>query len=125
MECFDFLSRVLLKGVIYGVSMEIEAQCLKRDVPGVVEAHHLNRMVDGRKNKSLSMLLLFDEEFLSTHVKLGYTGYVVRAFEKRPLQCRNCKKFCHVASVCKRSIYIYYMLLKGQCIHSAAIVVGS
>jgi hypothetical protein len=41
-------------------------------------------MVNGRKEKSLSLLLLF-EETLPEYVKLGYVRYAVRALVPKPL----------------------------------------
>lgn len=43
------------------------------------------RVVDGQKDESQSVLLMFDEEYLPTHViKMGY-------FLSKQLQCRNCR----------------------------------
>lgn len=63
MESFYFLSRAPAKGIISGVSVEIEDQCHNHHVPGpgVVEARRLNFLVDGRKKENLPVLLLFDE----------------------------------------------------------------
>ena len=53
----------------------------------------MNRMVNERKEESLPVLLLFDEEYPLTHEKLVYMRYTVRAYVNRPLQCLKCKKF--------------------------------
>lgn len=38
-ERFDFQNRPPVKGVISGVAVEMEAENLKHQVPGIVEAH--------------------------------------------------------------------------------------
>lgn len=63
-------------------------------------------MVNGRNEESLPVLLLFDEEYPLTHEKLVYMRYAVRAYLNRPLQCLKCKKFVHMASVCRRNKYV-------------------
>jgi hypothetical protein len=80
------------KGVLSGVSLDIEAVGFRDNMTGVVDARHLNRMMDGKKEQSLSFLLSFDEVVLPTYVKLGYVRYAVRPHVQKPLQCYNCKK---------------------------------
>jgi hypothetical protein len=58
-----------LKGVISGVLLYIEVHRLEQKIPGVVGA--LNRVVDGKKEESQSVLPLFEEDNLPTpEVKL-------------------------------------------------------
>ena len=57
--------------------MDIDDEYLSHKIPEVVSAHHLTHMVNGRKEKSLSILLLF-EETLPVYVKLGYVRFAVR-----------------------------------------------
>lgn len=68
--CIDLLSRVPAKGVIAGVSLDIY-EYLSQKIPGAVSARCLTRMINGRKEKSLAILLLFEEN-LPEYVKLGY-----------------------------------------------------
>lgn len=70
--------------------LDFEASCLEEDSRGGGSTM-LVRVVDGQKEESQSVLLMFDE-YLPTHVKMGY----VRAFLNKHLQCRNCKKYSHV-----------------------------
>lgn len=84
--------------------LNVEASWFTRCIPGVVGAWRLNRVVDGGMEESLSVLLMFDEEYLPSHVKMGYFRYEVRAFVSKPLFCRNCKRYGHVSSVCRRNV---------------------
>lgn len=59
---------------------------------------------NGKKEESYSVLLMFDEEYLSKHVNMGYVRYTVRTFLNKPLQCRNYKKYGHV--LCRRNQHI-------------------
>lgn len=72
---------------------------LTKQISGVVGARCLNRVVDGKKEERQLVLLMFEEEYLTTHVKLRYIRYAVRVFVNEPLQCRNCKRCRHVSSV--------------------------
>ena len=59
LESYDFQSRALVKGVISGVLLDIEAVWFRENIPGVVDACWLNRMIDGRKEQSISLLKVF------------------------------------------------------------------
>ena len=80
------------------MTTDVQVEYLKR-IHGVVGSQRLTRWVNGEKEKSV--LLFFDKEQIPTHVKLGY----VRAFIPKPLQCKNCKGFDHVSSMCIRTEY--------------------
>lgn len=70
-----------------------------------MDARPLTRVVDGKREESLSVLQLFEEE-LPTHVKLGYIRYSLKAFVYKPLQCQNCKKCGHTSIVCRLKKYV-------------------
>ena len=63
---YDYRSRAPIKGVISGFSVDIEASWFKMNMPGIVDSHCLTRNLNGKKEENL------DEEFLQTHIKLGY-----------------------------------------------------
>lgn len=69
------------------------------NVWSVVGARRLMFIFNGKKIESTSVLLFFYEELLSTHAKIGYVSYPVRAFVPSLLQCSKCKAFGHVSSV--------------------------
>ena len=113
--CFELRNRAPVKGVISGLMTDVQVEYLK-NITGVVGAWRLTRWVNGEKEESLSLLLFFDKEQISTHVKLGYVKYAVRAFVPKPLQCKNCKGFGHVSSVCRRTEYTEERCVEGrQC----------
>lgn len=64
------LHRAPIKCVISGISPGIEAQWFRLNMPGVVDARLLTRMATGKEDESLSVLLLFDEEFLPIQVRV-------------------------------------------------------
>ena len=107
--CFELWSRALVKGVIPGVTMDVQIEYLRR-IPGVVGAW---RLIRWEKKKKVSVLF-FDEEEISTHVKLGYVRYTVRALIPKPLQCKNCKGFGRVSSVCRGTEYIEERCVEGR-----------
>lgn len=80
----------------------MEASWFIRSIP-VVEARWKFE-VDLKKLKSPSVLLMFDEEYPHSHVKMGCVRYAARAFVSNPLFCRNCKRYGHVSSVCRRNV---------------------
>ncbi|MGL5710893.1 MAG: hypothetical protein ACRCW9_08670, partial [Cetobacterium sp.] len=49
---------------------------------------------------SLSVMLQFEEEVLSTRVMVGFMSYSVREYIPPPLRCYKCQRFGHVAAVC-------------------------
>ena len=67
-----------------------------------------------KRRKSLSVLMFFDKEHLPMHVKLGYVRCVVRAFVPKLLQCKNCKGFGNVSSVCRRMEYTENVVQKDE-----------
>ena len=60
-------------------------------------------MDNSKKEQSVSLLLMFDEEYLPSYVKLGYIRYAVRAF----VQYKKCTKFGHVSNVCRQEGICY------------------
>ena len=71
MDSFDFRNRALVKGVISGIPWNIDNQYLSLKV--VVIVCMTCMVYGGKKENSTSALLMFDEEYHPTHVKLGYT----------------------------------------------------
>lgn len=53
-----------VKGVISGVLEDVDIALLK-EIPGVVDARRINSIVNGRKEKSLSILVFCDVESFS------------------------------------------------------------
>jgi hypothetical protein len=37
-------------------------------------------------------------------IRVGYSSYVIEEFGKTPRQCHHCRRFGHIASMCKKSI---------------------
>ena len=93
-RCIDLRSRAPAKGVIAGVSLDVDNEYLSQKIQGVACARRLTLMVNGREN-SLSIFLLFEETLPE------YVRYVVRTFVSKPLQCGNGKGYgCNsIASV--------------------------
>lgn len=73
--CFELRSRAPVKGLISGVSEDVDIALLKK-IPGVVSACRMNRMVNGRKEKTLFKCFL-GMESLPTRVQLGNVCYPV------------------------------------------------
>ena len=113
-SCFELGSRTPVRGVIWGVKTGVQVEYTKR-IPGVVGSRRLTRWVNGR-NRSLSVLLFYEEEHLPTHVKLGYVRYTGRAFIPEPLQRKSCKGSGHGSSVCRLTEYNEERCVEGrQC----------
>lgn len=64
-----------------------------KEIPAVVDVHWMNRVFNGMKEKSLSVLVFFDVGSLPTLLQLGYVYYPFRPFVSRPLQCKRCQMF--------------------------------
>lgn len=60
-------------------------------ITGAVDARRLNRMIDGKKELSLSVFLSFDEVVLPIYVKVGYVKYSVRPYVQKLLKGYKCK----------------------------------
>ena len=73
----DMESTTLVKVVISGVLLNIESVWFRDDMPGVVDAHRLTRMIDGKKEQNIPGLLSFGEVVLPS---LGYVKYDVRPY---------------------------------------------
>jgi hypothetical protein len=107
--CIDLRNRAPAKRVIAGVLLDIVDEYLSQKIPGVVSARRLTCVVNGRKEKSLSILLLFEETLL------GYVRYPARAFVSKPLQYGNRKGYGHVSNVCRREKYDVEESGNGKC----------
>jgi hypothetical protein len=57
-SCFELRSMATVRGVISGVSEDVDIALLK-EIPGVVDARRMNCMVNGRKEKNLSVQVFF------------------------------------------------------------------
>jgi hypothetical protein len=98
-KCTDLRSRAPGKGVIAGVSLNIDDEYPSQKIPGVVRARRHTHMVNGWKEKKI----------------LGYESYAVRAFVSEPLQCGNCKGYDHVSNVCRWEKYDIEESVNGKC----------
>lgn len=58
MSCFELWNRASVKGVISGVSEDVDIEMLK-NISGVVDIRRMNHVVNGRKEKSLSVLIFY------------------------------------------------------------------
>lgn len=95
--------RVWLKGVIYGIPIDVSTNTIKSNIKGVkvTEVKRLKCVRNKEKVDSLSVMLQFDEEKMPERVYIGYVSYAVRAYVPPPIRCFKCQKYGHVAAVCK------------------------
>ena len=67
---------------------------------GVTEAKRFTRKVDGRIERTPTVLLTFDRPSCPERLELDYVIYRVRRHVPNPLQCYNCGKYSHTQAQC-------------------------
>lgn len=92
-----------LKGVVYGVSLEMEMSDLLKEVQGakVVEATRIRSFRDGVKSDSTTVVLTFQGENLPEKIFLGCLAFRVQPYRRPPLRCFKCQRYGHIAAVCR------------------------
>jgi len=68
---------------------------------GCLKAIRLNRIVNGQKVPTLSILLIFNQGAAPEYVTIGYTRYLTRAYIPVPTRCNKCQRFNHTAKACR------------------------
>lgn len=79
MSYFEIRNKAPIKGIISGVSEDID---ILKKIPGEVDVCWMNRVNNGKTEKSLSVVLFYVESLL-TLVQLGYVYYPFRAIISR------------------------------------------
>ena len=92
-------------GVIGPVDLDSNLEALSRrvSVQGSVKflrMERLTRSVNGVKQPSTSLRMIFEGSELPRNVKIGYHSYSVRKYSFPPLQCFHCQRFGHSAQGC-------------------------
>ena len=65
--CVSLWNRAPLKMVISDITLKVDVEEMK-NIPGVIDAHRINPVVNGEKVNSLSVILFFDKKSLPTQV---------------------------------------------------------
>lgn len=91
--------------VISGVALDENLEEIKKNIKGgmILAVKRLLAKRDGERVESKSLLLEFKEQQLPERVMMGFMSFYVREFVPPPTRCFNCRRYGHVAAVCKRS----------------------
>lgn len=104
-SCSQPSSEKYCYGVISPVSASASLDALSRRVSvegsaRFLRLERLDRIVDQKKEPSLSLKVVFEGRDLPKRMKIGYHSYWIRPYESPPLQCYNCQRLHHTALGC-------------------------
>ena len=92
-------------GVVAPIDLESNLDALSKRVrvqgsATFVKMERLTRSVNGVRQPSTSLRLVFEGSELPKNIKIGYHSYSVRKYTFPPLQCFHCQRFGHSAQGC-------------------------
>lgn len=92
-----------LKGVVYGVSLEMSMNELVRGIEGgkAVGATRIRSFRDGVKRDTTTVIITFQGSALPEKVFLGCLSFRVQPYRRPPLRCYKCQRYGHIAAGCR------------------------
>lgn len=102
-ECFAPGNKGGLKGVVYGVSLEMTSEDLLRGIERakVVDAARIRVFREGVRRDTTTVVLTFQGEELPERVYVGCLVFKGQPYGRPPLLCFKCQRYGHVAAVCR------------------------
>ncbi len=72
----------------------------------VIAVRPINRLDNGKKVRTASIVLTFGTSNLPKNVHVGYERYEVRAYIPNPLRCFKCQKYGHGTNFCRSTTQV-------------------
>jgi hypothetical protein len=92
------------KGIIHGVSLEIEIEDIEIADFSIEKAERLMKYDQNSKTRvhTESVIITFKDSYqMPDRVYLGYWAFKIKEFIPHPIRCYHCQSYGHTATVCR------------------------